>query len=240
MDINELYRWRFCLFVNDKLHNRFDSLDFIYSNNLDELKNSYPDYFNEYKLDGLLSPECYAGDNEISLISHNYNRNYKDIPVYYAVLEKNLDTEYQRDINIIKDTGIAYKSGHYAAGMERNLYNNFRTYWRCIPDDKEIKPYQCCLIHKSVYEWDPKIYAGRTESPYKIYDHDYSVEHCTEFERNLNYGEFFRNRIMVMSTEKKLLDDYITFYMGDRIHKLESLVEKIKDTIKKLKKINIF
>lgn len=38
MDINELYRWRFCLFVNDKLHNRFDSLDFIYSNNLDELK----------------------------------------------------------------------------------------------------------------------------------------------------------------------------------------------------------
>lgn len=30
MDINELYRWRFCLFVNDKLHNRFDSLDFLY------------------------------------------------------------------------------------------------------------------------------------------------------------------------------------------------------------------
>ena len=45
---------------------------------------------------------------------------------------------------------------------------------------------------------------------------------------------------MVMSTEKKLLDDYIAFYAGDRIHKLESLIEKIKVTIKKIKKINIF
>ena len=151
MDINELYRWRFCLFVNDKLHNRFDSLDFIYSNNLDELKNSYPDYFNEYKLDGLLSPECYAGDKELSLISHNYNVNYKDIPVYYAVLERNSETEYQ-DNKIIVDRGIAYKSRHYAAGMQRSLYNNFRTYWRCISDDKDVKPYQCCLIHKSIYQ----------------------------------------------------------------------------------------
>lgn len=62
------------------------------------------------------------------------------------------------------------------------------------------------------------------------------VEHCTEFEPNRNYGEFFKNRIMVMSTEKKLLDDYIAFYTGDRIHKLESLIEKIKVTIKKIKK----
>ena len=235
MDINELYRWRFCLFVNDKLHNRFDSLDFIYSNNLDELKNSYPDYFNEYKLDGLLSPECYAGDKELSLISHNYNVNYKDIPVYYAVLERNSETEYQ-DNKIIVDRGIAYKSRHYAAGMQRSLYNNFRTYWRCISDDKDVKPYQCCLIHKSIYEWEPKICAGRTESTYKIYDHDYNVYHCTEFEPNRDYGEFFKNRIMVMSTEKKLLDDYIAFYTDDRIHKLESLIEKIKVTIKKIKK----
>ena len=41
---------------------------------------------------------------------------------------------------------------------------------------------------------------------------------------------------MVMSTEKKLLDDYIVFYAGDRIHKLESLIEKIKVSIKKIKK----
>ena len=66
---------------------------------------------------------------------------------------------------------------------------------------------------------------------FKIYDHDYSLEHCTEFEPNRNYGEFFKNRIMVMSTEKKLLDDYIVFYAGDRIHKLESLIEKIKVTM---------
>ena len=37
---------------------------------------------------------------------------------------------------------------------------------------------------------------------FKIYDHYYSLEHCTEFEPNRNYGEFFKNRIMVMSTEK--------------------------------------
>ena len=36
------------------------------------------------------------------------------------------------------------------------------------------------------------------------------------------------------------MDDYIAFYTGDRIHKLESLIEKIKVTIKKIKKINIF
>ena len=71
---------------------------------------------------------------------------------------------------------------------------------------------------------------------FKIYDHDYSLEHCTEFEPNRNYSEFFKNRIMVMSTEKKLLDNYITFYTGDCIHKLESLIEKIKVTIKKIKK----
>lgn len=46
---------------------------------------------------------------------------------------------------------------------------------------------------------------------FKIYDHYYSLEHCTEFEPNRNYGEFFKNRIMVMSTEKKLLDNYIAF-----------------------------
>ena len=45
---------------------------------------------------------------------------------------------------------------------------------------------------------------------------------------------------MVMSTEKKLLDNYITFYTGDCIHKLESLIEKIKVTIKKIKKIIFF
>ena len=46
---------------------------------------------------------------------------------------------------------------------------------------------------------------------FKIYDHYYSLEHCTEIEPNRNYGEFFKNRIMVMSTEKKLLDNYIAF-----------------------------
>ena len=45
---------------------------------------------------------------------------------------------------------------------------------------------------------------------------------------------------MVMSTEKKLLDNYIAFYTGDCIHKLESLIEKIKVTIKKIKKNNIY
>ena len=40
---------------------------------------------------------------------------------------------------------------------------------------------------------------------FKIYDHYYSLEHCTEFEPNRNYGEFFKNRIMVMSTEKKTI-----------------------------------
>ena len=45
---------------------------------------------------------------------------------------------------------------------------------------------------------------------------------------------------MVMSTEKKLLDNYIAFYTGDCIHKLESLIEKIKVTIKKIKKNQIY
>ena len=27
---------------------------------------------------------------------------------------------------------------------------------------------------------------------FKIYDHDYSVEHCTEFEPNRNYGDFLK------------------------------------------------
>lgn len=239
MDKNELYIWRFCKFINNKLHNRLGSNNFICSDNLDELISEYPDFFNEYKLDGLLSSECYAGEHEISLIRHNYNRDYKNIPVYYAVLEKKLDTIYQNN-KIIVDTGVAYKSGHYAAGMERSLYNNYRTYWRCISDDKNVKPYQCCLIHNFIYEWDPKICAGRTDSNYKIKDYDYKKVHCTEFSPNYELGEFFKNRVMVMSTEKSLLNDYIKFYTGNSINKLENLSDKIKDSIKKIKKNNIF
>lgn len=235
MDKNELYEWRFRVLVIKKLGQKLDFCNTIYSKTLNELESEYPDFFNEYKKDGLLSPKCYADDKEISLICHNYNKNYKNIPVYYAVLEKNLVTEYQGN-DIIVDTGIAYKSGYYRAGMTQDVYNNYRTYWRCIPDDKNINPYQCCLLHKSIYEWYPKICANKTDSTYKIYDHDYNIEHCTSFSKNFNDGEFFKNRIMVISTDKKLLDDYIAFYTGICINNLEILVDKITKVIENIKK----
>ena len=209
MNVEELYRWCFIKLINDKLGMNMNNGNCIYSNNINELIKEYPDFYNEFKLDGLIYPNSVVDydKKELSLIHHNGRGDYVNIPVYYAVLEKSLEIT-----DIIVDEGLAYRSGHYHAGMGQTLYNNFETYWRCISNNKEINPFQCCLIHKLVYEWHPKICAGITGSVYKIYDHDYSEERCTSFSPNYNLGEYFRNRIMVMSTEKKLLDDYIIFY----------------------------
>lgn len=234
MNRADLYTFNFVMFINYKLHNLLSN-DYVYSNNLEELENKYPVFYNEYRADGLLNPYCYADrdKHELSLINHNANGDYKDIPCYYVVLEKNLDKE-DTISNIIVDKGLAYKSGHYSAGMGTSLYGSFRTYWRCVPDDKKIKPYQCCLLHRSIYEWEPKICAGKSESLYKIYDHDYNVEHCTEFSPNYNYGEFFRNRIVVISTEKDLLEQYIGFHKGECKNYLRKLIDKYKEFIKEI------
>lgn len=235
MNRGDLYVWNFCKLINNKLHKNFEDIDYVYSNDLNELETKYSEFFEEYKSDGLLHPCCYADRDrhELSLINHNANRDYDNIPVYYAVLENNPDREDTVN-NIIVDKGLAYRSKHYSAGMGTSLYGSFRTYWRCIPDDKNIKPYQCCLLHKSIYDWEPKICAGKPESLYKIYDHDYTVEHCTEFSPNYNYGEFFRNRLIVISTEKDLLDQYIEFHKGKCKSYLQKLIDKYKEFIMKI------
>lgn len=228
MNRADLYLYNFIKLINDKLHNHNILSDsYVYSDNLEELERKYPDFYNDYKADGLLNPYCYADrdKHELSLINHNANNEYKDKPCYYTVLEKNINTE-DKVINIIKDRGLAYPSKHYSAGMGTSLYGSFRTYWRCISDNKKIKPYQCCLLHKSIYVWEPKICAGITESYYKIYDHDYSVEHCTEFQPNYNYGEFFQDRIIVISTEKVLVEQYIEFHKQRCKGNLQKLINK--------------
>ena len=98
------------------------SPDYVYSDNLDELKENYFNDFIGYQTDGLLSPECIASDNEVSLYLHNYGRAYKDIPVYYAVLENVIDTEYKVD-NIIY---VSCKPESLARDMGMLQMNGYR------------------------------------------------------------------------------------------------------------------
>ena len=232
MERDELYCHYFCQYINNKLHiHDMNSPDYVYSDNLDELKENYFNDFIGYQTDGLLSPECIASDNEVSLYLHNYGIAYKDIPVYYAVLENVIDTEYKAD-NIIVDKGKAYKSKYHDAGMGQDIYFNFCTYWRCISDNKKVEPYQCCLLQKRIYKWTPKIVAGRPASFYKIKDH------CTDFSPNYELGEFFRYRIMVMSTEEKLLNDYIKFHVERAISNLEKMSMKLRGFADRLRNNN--
>lgn len=244
MNNNELYIWNFCKLINNKLGYRLSSNDFIHSDNLNELINKYPDFYIEYKEDGLLHPGCYADKNKHELtLFERTNKKYKNKPCYYAILKEKPKAKFYSvcqntgdNDNIVCDMGFAYISGHYAAGMERTLYNDFKTYWRCISNNKNIAPFQCSLIHKKIYGFDSKICAGKSDSKYKIIDYNYNKVHCTAFSPNYDIGTYFNNKIIVITTDKKLLRQYILFYTGETLSISQKIMNESEDFFNFLKK----